>query len=272
MKALRGTPLSVSIASVVGTYGALEAIAFIAIAAAFGFSPSFIASYMAVQAVAHVALGAFLLAGSSYFYNVNTGERLMRVNAANKVTLFRISMLPFVLFLILAARDFPVVPILIPALVLTFLTDLIDGHISRTRNQVTIMGKLLDSISDYALLIVVAVAYFTYDLIPSWLCALILFRLFFQAVGMLFVLLIKKRVEPKPTIFGKIAVATIMTLFAAVALKLVVPARFLRVFSYVESAAGVLVALSVVDKGYFFFKEATRPTEDRRAGRNGDQP
>ncbi len=270
MKAFRGTPLSVSIASVIGAYGALEAIAFVAIAAAFGFSPLFIALYMAAQTLYQCGLCLFLLAGSSYFYNVNTGERLSRVNAANKVTLFRVSMLPFILFLIVAARKFPVAPILIPALAATFITDLIDGRISRVRNQVTLMGKLLDSISDYALLIVVAVAYFTYDLIPSWLCALILFRLFFQAIGMLFVLLIKKRVEPRPTLFGKIAVATIMTLFATVALKLVLPPRFLPLFSYIESTAGVLVAISVFDKGLFFLKEATRPAEEPEAGRNGE--
>ena len=196
---------------------------------------------------------------------MNTGERLSHVNAANKVTLLRISMLPSVLFMILAARDFTVGPVLIPTLAVTFLTDLIDGRISRTRNQVTLMGKILDSVSDYSILIVVAVAYFIYALLPGWLFWIIVFRLFFQAVGMLLVLLLRKRVEPKPTVFGKIAVATIMSLFAAEALKLVLPLRFLRCFPYVEATAGIVVALSVLDKGYFFFKQAKTPHDEADA-------
>jgi phosphatidylglycerophosphate synthase len=262
MKAFRGTPLSVSIAAVIGTYGALEAIAFMVIAAAFGFSASFLALYLGIQLLFHVCLGLFLIGGASFFYNVNTGERFSHVNAANKVTLLRISMLPFLLFMIVAARDFSVGPVLIPALAVTFLTDLIDGRISRTKNQVTLMGKILDSVSDYSLLIVVAVAYFIYKLLPGWLFGIIVFRLFFQAVGMLFILMVRKRVEPKPTLFGKVAVATIMSLFALEALKLAGQPRFLRYFTYIEAAAGVVVALSVLDKGYYFFKEAKSNTEE----------
>lgn len=267
MKAFRGTPLSVSIAAVIGAYGALEAIAFVVIAAAFGFSRSFLASYFGVQIFFHICLALFLLGGSSFFYNVNTGEHLTHVNTANKVTLLRISMLPFLLFMIVAARAFPVGPVLIPTLIITFLTDLIDGRISRTKNQVTLMGKILDSVSDYSILIVVAVAYFIYALLPAWIFWIIVFRLFFQAIGMLFVLLLRKRVEPKPTIFGKIAVATIMSLFAAEALKLVLPLRFLRYFPYIEAAAGIVVALSVLDKGYFFFKQAKASREEADAKR-----
>lgn len=258
MKAFRGTPLSVSIAAVIGAYGALEVIAFSVIAAAFGFPASVLWLYLGIQVGFHLGLGLFLLAASTFFYNVNTGERLSHVNAANKVTLLRISMLPFILFLILAAREFRVAPILIPALAITFLTDLVDGRISRTRNQVTFMGKILDSVSDYALLIVVAVAYYIYNLLPPWLFALILFRLFFQAIGMLFVLLVRKRIEPKPTIFGKIAVATIMILFATEALRLITPSRLAPYYPYAEAVAGIVVALSVIDKGYFFLKEARK--------------
>jgi phosphatidylglycerophosphate synthase len=252
MNAFRRAPLTLSILLVIGIYGVLEAIAFTMVAAAFGFSAAFLALYLGIQFAFHIALGLFLLGGSSFFYNVNTGERLTRVNAANKITLLRISMLPSVLFMIVAAKDFRVAPILIPALAVTFLTDLVDGRISRAKNQVTLMGKILDSVSDYSLLIVVAVAYYVYKLIPGWLFWIIASRLFFQAIGMLCILLIRKSVETKTTIFGKAAIATIMSLFAVEALKFIRPGEPLPYNSHIEAAAGIIVALSILDKGYFF--------------------
>ena len=59
MKAFRGTPLFVSITAVIGTYGALEAIAFIVIATAFGCSPALPCVYLGVQIFFHIFLCPF---------------------------------------------------------------------------------------------------------------------------------------------------------------------------------------------------------------------
>ena len=242
-----------SILATVGIYGALEFLLFILVSLGYGFSPIFSAAYVCVHVFFQLAVALLLIAGSGFFRLSNTGERLVKVNSANKITLLRISMLPTLLFLIAALKQHPVGPVLVPVIALTFLTDMVDGSISRAKNQVTIIGKILDAVGDYSLLIVVAFAYRIYDLLPLWLFGIILFRLLFQAAGMLILLIVHRRVEPRPTVFGKIAVATIMVLFAAEPLKRIFPTLD-RSVVLVEKAAGFIVAVSLVDKGWYFLK------------------
>jgi len=224
----------------------------------YAFRAPLIYAFFVTQLVFHTALVVFLWGMRRFFYNVETKERLTHLNLANKITLFRLSMLPTVLFLILAAKHVNLGAILIPSLAITFFTDMIDGTISRKGHQITQIGKIIDSVSDYSLLIVVAIAYYAFNLLPGWLFGLILFRLFFQALGMLSILAVRKNVEPKPTIFGKIAIATTMTLFATEALKLIVPVNVLHWFRYIEYISAVIIGSSVIDKGIFFHREITR--------------
>ena len=244
-----------SILLLLASYGTIQLAGVSLIAYLYGFNRELTAWFYISEILFHSLIALFMLLVHNLFYRVSDGEKLKKVNAANKVTLLRISMLPTILFLILAARDHPVAPILIPVIAITFLTDLLDGWISRTQNQVTQIGKVLDSVSDYALLIVVAIAYRIFEMLPLWLFLLIIGRLAFQAFGMLAILIIKKKVEPRPSMFGKIAVATTMSLFALEALKLALPPEWKDLFVYVEIIAGAIVGLSVIDKGLFFYNE-----------------
>ncbi len=248
----RHDPLHQSIIKTVGVYGVLELLSFTLLNVFFSFGLPFRIAYLITQIAYHLLVMGLLIAGGNFFRIVGSSKRLDRVNAANKVTLIRISMLPSLLFLILAFKQHPIGAILIIVIALTFLTDLVDGRISRAGNQVTAMGKILDSVGDYSLLLVVAFAYRIYDLLPDWLFYIIMFRLLFQAVGMLALLIAHKRVEPRPTVFGKIAVATIMILFAMEPLKLLIPV-LPRHVKTVELAAGCIVLASVLDKGWYFF-------------------
>jgi phosphatidylglycerophosphate synthase len=258
MSSVQRKQLLRSIASVLLCCGSIETAGFLAVSYALGFSSGFVFAFLAAQAIFHGALALFLILSLEFFFIERTGERLTKVNIANKVTLLRISMLPSVLFLILAARDYPIGPILVPVIAATFLTDLVDGRLSRAKNQVTLIGRILDSVSDYSLLIVIAVAYRAFGILPLWLFTVILARFLFQAIGMLCVLLARKRVEPKTTVLGKVAVATTMALFAAEALRLVAPRGFSPVFAAIEYLAGIIVAVSVLDKGVFFAREAKK--------------
>jgi len=258
MMPTRSDPLNTSILATVGAYCTAQIAAFCVIAVCYTFPILFFLAYCLTQVVFLAVLAVFLLLSRSFFYSVETGTPLRRVNLANKITLLRISMLPTLLFLILAANQYPVVPVLLPTVALTFLTDMIDGSVSRATHQVTHIGKILDSVSDYSLLIVVAIAYYRFGLLPDWLFWLILFRLVFQAFGMGTMLLIHGQIEPKPTIFGKVAVATLMTLFAGEPLKLLFPSHIGTPMRWFEAIAGIVVAISVVDKGFFFWKEISR--------------
>jgi len=244
-----------SILLLLAVYGTIQITGVSFIAYLYGFNRELTIGFYISEILFHTLIALFMLIAHNLFYRVSDGKKLIKVNAANKVTLLRISMLPTVLFLIMAARDHQVAPILIPVIAITFLTDLLDGWISRTHNQVTQIGKVLDSVSDYALLLVVSIAYRIFDLLPIWLFLLIIGRLAFQAFGMLALLIVNQKVEPKPSMFGKIAVATTMSLFALEALKLALPPEWKVFFVYVEIIAGTIVGLSVVDKGLFFRNE-----------------
>lgn len=252
---MRRASLIRSIAAVLAVYGVVESAGFVIVGAYYSFPTDRTVQFLLAQIVFYGILAAFLIIGQNFFYIEKTGERLHNVNIANKVTLLRVSMLPSVLFLIILSKDYNLAPVLIPVIAITFLTDMIDGRLSRARNQVTRIGKILDSVSDYSLLIVIAIAYRVYDLLPTWLFVLILFRLLFQSGGMLCMLIVHKRVEPKPTIFGKIAIASIMLLFAFEASRLIVPDRFLKLFGYGEAACGIIVSISILDKAFFFFRK-----------------
>lgn len=252
MRGLLSTPLLTSIASVLASYWIIENAAMFAVGIFYAFPLENLVFYSIAQTVFYCVLVAFLYLCRDFFYIEGSREKLQRVNLANKITLIRVSMVPSIFFLILAAREYAIAPILTGVLALTFVTDLIDGRVSRARNEVTRIGRILDSVSDYSLLLVIAIAYRIFDLLPAWLFLIIFFRLMFQALGMCFVLIVKKKVEPKPTLFGKIAIATTMSLFALETLKLLIPFSDFSFLAFIELFAGVVVSLSMFDKMHYF--------------------
>ena len=73
------------------------------------------------------------------------------MNLPNKISVARICMIPvFVLFFFLDAIPYNHV-IAAVIFALAALTDLLDGHIARSRNLVTNLGKFLDPIADKVL-------------------------------------------------------------------------------------------------------------------------
>src|SRR5699024_10333759 len=74
------------------------------------------------------------------------------MNLPNKITLTRIFMIPvFVLFFYLDVMDGWNYLIAAIIFVLAAATDALDGHIARSRNLVTNLGKFLDPIADKVL-------------------------------------------------------------------------------------------------------------------------
>uniref|UniRef100_A0A7C3I3Z4 CDP-alcohol phosphatidyltransferase family protein n=1 Tax=Gracilinema caldarium TaxID=215591 RepID=A0A7C3I3Z4_9SPIR len=244
-----------SIVLTLSTYCSIEWVIFTLVAWVHQFDKLFYFSFVAIQVLFHLGIYTFLRLTKEFFFIVDTKEPLVTLNLANKITLLRISMLPSLVFIIIAVKKYPVGAILLSAIVLTFITDLIDGRISRAFHQVTFIGRILDSVSDYSVLLVIGITYFIYGLIPIWLFLMILARLLFQAFGMLGLLIKHKSVEPKPTIFGKVTVASIMVLFALEPLKLLALYNVKHYIVYVEILVCIIVFLSVFDKAWFFHKE-----------------
>jgi len=78
----------------------------------------------------------------------------MKLNLPNKITVSRILLIPIIIFFYLAS-SFMVVGKLIATILFAIacLTDFLDGYFARKLNQVTTLGKFLDSIADKMLVL-----------------------------------------------------------------------------------------------------------------------
>ena len=94
---------------------------------------------------------------------------------ANRLTLARLGLTA--LFMVcLFARQLIYSYLALGVFILASVTDWLDGHIARTRNQVTNFGKLMDPIADKILVLSAFVAFVELDLIPAWMVVVILAR------------------------------------------------------------------------------------------------
>jgi phosphatidylglycerophosphate synthase len=212
-----------------------------------------LAAPLAVSAGFHAGLAAFLLWRRADFRVEGTEAPLERVNAPNALTMARISSLPTVLFLVLLARGYPLLPVALPFISLVFATDLLDGFAARRGGGVTFVGRYLDSASDYLMLMAVAILYLVEGMVPAWFFWLLIARLVLFAAGMALAALRQGAVKPATTFLGKASVFSTMVLFAMEAAE-----RFSvpwvgdpRVVRIVEYAVGGIVAISMVDKAAF---------------------
>lgn len=113
----------------------------------------------------------------------------MNLNLPNKITIFRIFMIPmFVFFMIykidgsisiLGGREISY-NIFISAIIFIFasITDFIDGYIARKYNLVTNMGKFLDPLADKLLVGSAFIVMIELGLIQSWMVVCVIAREF----------------------------------------------------------------------------------------------
>jgi phosphatidylglycerophosphate synthase len=141
--------------------------------------------------------------------------------------------------------------VLLPLAVLTFLTDLADGLVSRINRERTFIGQILDSAGDYLVLGIMSIVYYIFRLLPAWLFLLILSRLIFHILCMTILYRVRKRLEPRTTIFGKITIASMMMLFIIEVAGVILP-RVRAFIIYVEITAAALIGLSIIDKALYF--------------------
>jgi len=235
---------------------------FLAFSLPVGFFSTYWAGYTVTVICFHLFIGAALIWLRNDFRIEESGVVLDHINKANRITLLRLSTLPTLLFLIFAAKHYSIRYPLIALVVLVFLTDFADGYISRKEGEVTRVGRILDSTSDYCLLIVLSIVFYYFELIPKWFFALAIARFSLQALLMGSLILINGKVQPKTTMMGKVAVASIMMLYALEVIKIALPlpAFALLVIRICEYICGGIVAASMVDKVLAFIREV-------RAGR-----
>ncbi len=231
-----------------------------------------VVTFVLATTAIHVGLWIFLSIMHEHFVLIHTGEKLARINFANVLTLVRISSIPTAALLLVLVQYHPVLPVLLPLIAVIFLTDLFDGAVARGTRQITRIGKYLDSISDYAVLIVVSVAMAVYSMIPDWFFILILFRLLFQLVGMGALLLYQGYLHPSASLLGKASIFATMTLygFEVLALAKGLQSVLLPAANLLEYIAAAIVCLSLAEKVFHLkkgFVEAKETVKKQAASR-----
>lgn len=108
----------------------------------------------------------------------------MKMNLANKLTIFRIILVPVMAIIpyLNLKGDFLGLPLNYFFMELIFIvasiTDKLDGYIARSRNQVTTFGKFLDPLADKILVLTAMVLLVELGKIPAWIPIIVLAREF----------------------------------------------------------------------------------------------
>lgn len=100
------------------------------------------------------------------------------MNLANKLTMIRIFLVP-VFLVFITVKEIPYGSIIATVVfIIASLTDQLDGHIARSRNQITNFGKFMDPLADKLLVTAALVSLVELKLVSGWAVVVILAREF----------------------------------------------------------------------------------------------
>ena len=100
------------------------------------------------------------------------------MNLPNKITIFRVCMIPFFLIFMLVSGIPGGRYIAAVLFVVAAVSDAVDGHIARKNNLVTNFGKFMDPLADKLLVCSALICFVEFGLMPSWIVILIIGREF----------------------------------------------------------------------------------------------
>ena len=100
------------------------------------------------------------------------------MTTANKITLVRIVMIPVFLVLLLCESIPYHMWIAAVWFAVAAFTDGLDGHIARSRNQITTFGKFADPLADKLLISAAVIGFVEVFELPSWIAFVIIAREF----------------------------------------------------------------------------------------------
>ena len=101
------------------------------------------------------------------------------MNLPNKLTTFRVILIPFFVFFMLAPNMTGINHYIAAAIfIVASLTDLLDGKIARKYNLVTNFGKFMDPLADKLLVCSALIALVDFDKVAAWIVIIIIAREF----------------------------------------------------------------------------------------------
>ena len=175
------------------------------------------------------------------------------MNLANKITIFRILLIPFFIASILYYKE--TVPYLrfVPMAIFAIasFTDAIDGGIARSRTQVTDLGIVLDPLADKMLIASAFISLSTVktipeDLrIPAWIVLAVISRDIIIILGLSIIYILKGEIKIKPSWLGK--ATTFFQMFAI--LVILATFRYNKYFIYPAVCLTIFSAIDYIWRG-----------------------
>ena len=105
------------------------------------------------------------------------------MNTPNKLTLFRVVMIPFfVVFMLAPIGGAAAKWIALAIFIIASLTDALDGYLARRDNLITDFGKFMDPLADKLLVCSALICLVELDKIPCWVVIIIIARGFIISV------------------------------------------------------------------------------------------
>lgn len=135
------------------------------------------------------------------------------MNLANKITMFRIFLVPIFMFFLLTQFPYGAY-IAVAIFILAAITDGLDGYVARKRKQVTNFGKFVDPLADKLLVTAALISLVELNQLSSWVAMIIIGREF--VVTSLRVIAVSEGIAIAASMWGK--VKTITQVVAIVAL------------------------------------------------------
>ncbi len=176
----------------------------------------------------------------------------MKLNLPNKLTLFRIFMVPVFMVIAVAIPMSDTASRIVCAAVflITALTDMLDGKIARKYNLITDFGKFMDPLADkfivFAALLAILVKYDYLQDVFIWAAAIVMFREL-AVTSIRLVAAGKEGMVIAASWLGKVKTVTQMTCIMAIFLEpVILPFDFVEKYhplSYVTIAAMTVMTL-----------------------------
>lgn len=192
------------------------------------------------------------------------------MNLANKLTIFRIILVPVIVIIPFLNIEgdlwgIPITYLIIDAIfIIAALTDKLDGYIARSRNQITTFGKFLDPIADKILVLAAMMLLVEFGKLPAWIPIIVVTREFVVS-GYRLIAVEKKGKVIAANFWGKLKTVTQMI---AIVLAFIDTNKFGEIFNgrlegtefVINMLVTILMSVSVVAtifSGWEYIKDGT---------------
>jgi len=172
------------------------------------------------------------------------------MNLPNSLTILRILLIPvFIGFLLYERYEYS-----LAVLLLTGLTDGLDGTIARVANQRTRLGAYLDPVADKLLLTSGFVTLSVLHLVPSWIAIVVVSRDMMLMTGTLLARLTESQLDISPTLLGK---GTTLVQLSYLILVVVLTSRQMDL-SLIQPLLYLMVCVTVMSGFHYLYRGFTR--------------